>query len=212
MDLSSIYIRLVFGGRGFGSEELDLLADRMNVSGLLSRNRNDRYFKTKGRTMALSLGSKVVVGSRFYDRLTADQRLALVAHEFVHIREGDNRFRLKNVLGATVAGAIALLLVSYVGTGSVLLSSFIASVGCLVTLSIVTRVNTERYREMELRCDRIAASYTDGEALITTLRIIESTVSPKIKRSWAYRRAARAYPTLDQRITAIHGVISRGMG
>ncbi len=85
MDTGSLYLRLFFGAKPFESPGLDTLAGRMNALHLLSRDPRERYYMTRARVPAVSLGNKVLFGARYYERLTESQRLAAGAHEFAHI-------------------------------------------------------------------------------------------------------------------------------
>ena len=60
--------------------------------------------------------------------------------------------------------------------------------------------------ECELRCDKLAASYTGGSELIAALRIQESLAKPNYRRGLIHRimNELFPYPTLSERIEAIN--------
>jgi Zn-dependent protease with chaperone function len=173
IDISSAYIRVFLRGRPFESPEFDLLAERMNAASLLERNPKRRYYKTNDILLAMSLGNKVLFAKEFHDSLSADQKLAILAHEFGHIRDGDNRNRAREALRLGLL-ALAILPVVYLMTGSLVLGSVSSSIAFLSTLELARIMSRGRHEEMETRCDKVAVTYVGPGPLEGSLALAET--------------------------------------
>ncbi|MGD0477736.1 MAG: M48 family metalloprotease [Nitrososphaerales archaeon] len=214
-----VYVKLFFGGRKFESVELDALAERMGVLGLLGSTKFGRYFKSKSRISAISFGSRIIFGLNCWNRLNEEQRLALGAHEFVHIKERDSQRKVRRLLVPSLIAAVLTFLLWLSFVHSIPLNLAVLSFGLvlaliawLVTLALAIGVNARWNRKIELRCDTTAASYVDGEVLIGALEVCDSMVSKKVKNSWTYRLTAKTYPTQEERVEAIRKVIGQSRG
>jgi hypothetical protein len=204
MDASSIYLRLFLGAKPFASSEMDLLAQRMDILHLLSRNPKDRYFTTRARVAAASFGNKVLFGMKYYTSLAENQRLAASAHEFAHIMDKDHKRWYMVFLSLVVSTALTLAV--FLGTRSFLLGESAFAFGFLAIISMLSWIDAEGNRSQELQCDRVAAGYVDAEALIAAIAMGESMLSPKAKKGLYYRLGTNGYPTLEQRVRAIRGI------
>lgn len=131
MDLASLYLRGFLGAKPFISQEMDSLAGRMSVVQRLSADNEDRYFLTgaKGVT-AVTLGNKVVFGRKYYEKLSAQERLAAGAHEFAHVLDQDNK-KLR-ITASNMAVSFALTLATLVAFHNILLTE---SVFCILFLA-----------------------------------------------------------------------------
>jgi Zn-dependent protease with chaperone function len=210
-DLDSIYIKIFLRGRAFSSPEFDSLASRMDADRYLDRNREERYFMTKDRVLALSLGNKVLFGKAFHDSLSREQRLAVLAHEFSHIRDGDNRYKAKKVIQRSFLALTAMLILPYALTGSLILSALASSLAFLIALELSALLNRMKYNEMEVRCDKVAVSYLGGRALEESLVIAQSYIhrkgrwDRKLDESPKSSKAIRSILLLQRRIELIQG-------
>jgi Zn-dependent protease with chaperone function len=173
------------------------------------RKEGGRYFLSKTRISAISFGSFVVFGAAFWGLLSDDQRLATAGHEFVHIRSADGIRRAKRVILPSVVFSgfffltWALSFRNYLNEGVVLVGVTLTLLVYLLGFFVSTLANAGWNRRNELRCDVEAAGYVDREAMISALEMWESMVSEKTRKSFAYKLASRAYPTLAQRRDAI---------
>jgi Zn-dependent protease with chaperone function len=210
MDSASLYLRLFLRAEPFESAELDSLAGRMDALRLLSSNRRERYFRTHVGVAAMSFGNKVVFGARYYDKLTASQREAVGAHEFAHMLGGDYRDKRRRVVLPSLAVPLILSVGSFLAARSALVAELAFVAWFLFCFVLLSRRNAMKFREQELRCDSVAASFVEGQQLIDAIRICESMSRPR-----GGRRAganAGAHPTLDQRIESIGRVTERTSG
>jgi Zn-dependent protease with chaperone function len=131
----------------------------------------------------------------------------VAAHELVHIREEDGRYVRDHVTIPALLSAFGVFVVSLAVWPIFFLACFLALFGWLAGLLSLTRMNIGWRRRVELRCDVVAASYIDGEDLIAVLAIQDSLIPSRRKGTRAYRRAAKAYPTFNERVDAIRGVV-----
>jgi Zn-dependent protease with chaperone function len=204
MDAGSLYVRVFLGARPFESSQLDDLAERMNATHLLSGNRRDRYFTTRVGVPALSLGNKVLFGTSYYENLTEKQRLAVAAHEFAHMLEHKGRQNRRIIVPCLVV-PLVLAAVAIGITGSILLSELSMLTGFLGTFLVMNRLNAGRSRHEELKCDSLAASFVDGNELISAIETWEKLGKPRSRRGKAFP-GSRSHPTLDQRIETVGAV------
>lgn len=175
----------------------------MNVQTKMNSNSGDRWFIGLG-TIAYSTKTRVIFGKRPYEKLNDSQRHCVAAHELAHIREGDHEFAGRRVTIQSAVGSIGIFFISLAIWRIPLGSAFLALLGWLVLLILSIRL-IPGWRSAELRCDKLAASYTDGSELIAALRIQESLASPNYRKGlihWIMNRMF-PYPTLSVRIEAI---------
>jgi Zn-dependent protease with chaperone function len=202
MEAGTLYLRLFLGAKSFRSSDMDSLADKMQVSCLMSRNANERYFLTKTDMAALSLGNKVLFGARYYQTLTDKQRLAVTAHEFGHLLAKDGSHRRKRVVAPALVVSVMLASLSFVLTGSPLLLECILAIAFLGSLMIFSAAYSDYYRRQEMRSDHLAASYVDGEALVEAIQAADSLVATRMKKK-KIRAIAGRHPATELRVEAI---------
>jgi Zn-dependent protease with chaperone function len=175
MDASTFYMRVFMGAEPFESSEMDSLAEKMNVRPLMSKDTKERYFLTRSkRVAALSLGNKVLFGSRYYGSLTDAQRLAVAAHEFGHVLAKDSEDRRRRVVTPSILVAALASVSSVAVTRSALLLECILAISSLASVMLFSAAYAEHYHEQEMRSDRMAATFVDGEALVEAIQAAES--------------------------------------
>ncbi len=179
----------------------------MGALPFLDHNPHQRYFTAKGKFSGISTKSRVFFGTPLFGELTDDERLALVAHEFVHIRERDTRFKFRYQFLPFCFFLTCFFVVPYfLGSAFTLLRAvaLLASPlwGYLFWVGSIVLVSG-RYRRMELRCDEVAVSFVSGAALITALEKADKMFGPEEKRRLWYRIQARTYPKPEERYRAI---------
>jgi Zn-dependent protease with chaperone function len=173
VDAGTLYLRFFLGARAFRSSELDSLAERMNVSGILKGDAGERYFLTKTNAAAICVGGKILFGEGYYSRLTEGQRLAVAAHEFGHVLGDDSEMR-KRLLAPAAAVSMLLALAVSLGTGSIVALACAAALGIATAAALWSSLDSERYLRHEMSCDRLAASFVDKEALVEAIQAAES--------------------------------------
>ncbi|MGA2664836.1 MAG: hypothetical protein ABSF83_07835 [Nitrososphaerales archaeon] len=100
--------------------------------------------------------------------------------------------------------SFSLALAALLETGSALLCELVCLAGLLATLSLSSRLDAERSRRRELRCDSVAASFVGGRELIEAIEIGESLSRPIESRSRRRpRTSVGAHPPLHERIETI---------
>ena len=207
MDLTSVYIRVWYRATPFESRELDALAKRIGIITMLSSSPHRKYYLSKWRTAGNTILNRIVFGERYWAMLTAEEQLAVCAHEFIHVRERDSRWKLTHTGLPSVMAALAVALLVYCSLGRLtLVSVFLAVLAWVIVLSVTSSLNLGNNRRMELRCDTEAAKFVDPASLVASLQIADSLISPKVKEGRAHRRLSRSYPTIEERIRAIHAV------
>jgi Zn-dependent protease with chaperone function len=195
-------LRTFFGAKPFDSSELDSLAERMGVMPSLGRNPRDRYFTTGARDVtAATLGSKVVFGKSYFERLSDDERLAVCAHEFSHIMDHDNE--RSKIASSSLGVSLILVTAAFLGSHSVLLAESVFCVSFLGLAGILSSRDAERSRLQELRCDNVAASFVGGGPMIASIRLADSMLIQKSRRSLLRRSRRNQSPTVDERASAI---------
>jgi Zn-dependent protease with chaperone function len=202
LDFASVYLRAFLGARSFDSPQIDSLAERMGVSGSLSPDLQDRYFVTGARDIAAAtLGKKLVFGRAYFERLSDNERVAAAAHEFAHVLDEDgDRWRISIwSLGAS----FFLMLTAYGAFRSALLSECLFCASFFVMMRFLTSRQGESSKLRELRCDSIAVSFVGGEAMITALRLAESTLTPTTQRRALPWLSRSPNPTIAERAEAI---------
>jgi Zn-dependent protease with chaperone function len=183
MDAGTFYMRVFMGARPFESSEMDSLAEKMNVRPLMSKDTKERYFLTKSkRVAALSLGNKVLFGSRYYRSLTDAQRLAVAAHEFGHVLAKDSEDRRRRVVTPSILVAALASVSSVAFTRSALLLECILAISFLASVMLFSAAYAGQYHEQEMRSDRMAATFVDGESLVEAIQVAESFMATARKR------------------------------
>ena len=174
---------------------------------MLSSSPNGRYFISKWRTAGNTILNRVVFGERYWVMLTAEEQLAVCAHEFIHVRERDSHWKLTHTGLPSVAAALVMAFAVTYALGRLTLASvFLAVLAWILMLSVTFFLNLGNSRRMELRCDTEATKFVDSASLVASLRIADSLISPRVKEGRAYRRLSKSYPTIEERIKAIQAV------
>ena len=207
-------MRFRFGAKPLESTEFDSLAGRMYALPRMSNNPADRWFIGAG-SIFYSTSSRVIFGQRLYNLVTDNQRLALAAHELVHIRERDARYASRHVTIPAVTGFLTFFLISYAFWHLLLASLLVSLFGWIFLLLIFLASIGSWRKKIELRCDVIAATFVDGQDLIAGLRIQDSLIPRNRKRGFSYRLATKMtpYPSLGEREEAINHVTTKnGLG
>ena len=123
--------------------------------------------------------------------------------------DDDVRYAERHVTFPALIGGLGTFLVSFAVWHTLIAALFLALLGWLFCF-IFSIVLVRRWRRaIELRCDVVAASYVDGQELISALRIQDSLISPKQRRGLSYWMASRMfpYPSLSEREEAISRLI-----
>jgi Zn-dependent protease with chaperone function len=206
VDAGTLYLKVFLGAKAFTSSEMDSLAESMGVSPLLSGD-EERYFLTKTNVTAFSFGNKLLFGARYYGRLTESQRLAVAAHEFGHVLGDGGERRKRLVLPAISVSALMAILI-FLGMGSMVAlvcASLLALMGATLILS---SLGSDRYLRHEMSCDRLAASFADGQALVEAIRAAEalSLEKARMRRLASIRRRVGTRPSTNLRVDAILGL------
>jgi Zn-dependent protease with chaperone function len=202
VDAGGIYLRVFLGARAFKSSELDSLAENMSVSSRLSSNAGERYFLTKTNVAAFSFGNKLLFGARYYSSLTEGQRLAVAAHEFGHVL-GDGGERMRRLVVPALAVSVLFALAVVVGTGSILALMFAAALGFTGAVAAFSTADSDHYLKHEMSCDKLAASFADGEALVQAIHVAESLRNASTNRLASFSRRLDTNSSMKLRIDAI---------
>ncbi|MDA4119781.1 MAG: M48 family metalloprotease [Thaumarchaeota archaeon] len=212
MSPGSAFLRFWFGATPFASAELDALADHMSVSGMLSRNPGDRWFRGPGIT-AYTRGSRVVFGFELDKKLNDAQKLAVAAHELIHVRERDARHAFWHIdLPAIATGTAAfvlfatwlyLVLPPYTVPVVAMLGLVVGGFAWVCALVVFRTLAKPWRRKTELRCDVMAVAFVDGDDLLAALRLLDTLLTPKLKRKIAYKLWKSEYPVTYVREAAI---------
>jgi len=203
MDAGTLYLRFFLGAKAFRSSELDSLAERMSVSDHLSANAGERYFLTKAKNAAaLSVGSKILFGERYYSSLTDGQRLALAAHEFGHVL-GDGGERRKRVAVPLVAVSMLMSLTVFLGTGSAIALMCATALAFVAAAVARSTLGSAHYLKHEMSCDRLATSFVDEEALVKAIHVAESLRGSTPRRLSSVWKRVGTSPSTKLRVDAI---------
>jgi Zn-dependent protease with chaperone function len=203
LDASTLYLKAFLGARAFKSSEMDSLAQNMGVSTLQSGD-NERYFLTKTDVTAFSFGNKLLFGAKYYERLTESQRLAVAAHEFGHVL-GDGGVRRKRLVLPAISISMLMALLVFLGTNSMVAlacASLLAVVAAALSLSAL---GSDHYLRHEMSCDKLAASFAEGQALVEAIQAAEahSVRKARTRRLVSLQRNAGAHPYTKLRVDAI---------
>jgi hypothetical protein len=202
VDAGGVYLRVFLGAKAFKSSELDSLAESMSVSSRLSSDAGERYFLTKTNVAALSFGNKLLFGARYYSTLTEGQRLAVAAHEFGHVL-GDGGERMRRLVFPAVAISVLFALAVVVGTGSTLALIFASALGFTGAVAALSTIDSDHYLKHEMSCDKLAASFADGEALVQAIHVAESLRNARTSRLASFWRRVGSNSSTKLRVDAI---------
>jgi Zn-dependent protease with chaperone function len=206
LSLVSLYLRLWFSAKPFESPELDALADRMLATTRMSGNPRDRWYEGRG-SVGYTFRNRVVFGKKLSGMLSGGQRLAVAAHELVHVREDDSRHANTHIVYPAAIVGFAVFLTSLILWRIFPASALFFVVSWTGSLSLLFLGSAGWRRRVELRCDVVACSYVDGNDLTEVLRIQDSLIPPKMRKTLAYRLASRMYPSNADREHAIRNAM-----
>lgn len=201
MDAGGLYLRVFLGGRSFKSSELDSLAKSMGVSDRMSRDSKERYFMTKAKVPAFTFGNKLLFGAGYYQTLTESQRLAVAAHEFGHVLGDSGEVRKRLVAPAAAVSVLLGVLVS-LAMGSLAALTIVSVSGFIAAVAILSSIDSDHYLRHEMSCDKLAASFADGEALVEAIHVAESLQRAGTNKMVSWRRVGTS-PSTKLRIDAI---------
>jgi hypothetical protein len=202
VDAGGLYLRVFLGARAFKSSELDSLAESMSVSGHLSSDVGERYFLTQTNVAAFSFGNKLLFGARYYSSLTDSQRRAVAAHEFGHVLGGGGETR-RRLVAPAVAVSVLLAFAVFLGTGSTIALMFASVLGFIGAVAVLSTIDSDHYLNHEMTCDKLAASFADGEALVQAIHVAESLRKTSTSRFASLRRRVGTDSSTKLRIDAI---------
>jgi Zn-dependent protease with chaperone function len=203
VDAGTLYLKVFLGAKAFKSSEMDTLAESMGVSPLLSGD-EERYFLTETNVTAFSFGNKLLFGARYYGRLTESQRLAVAAHEFGHVLGDGGERRKRLVLPAISVSALMAVLI-FLGMGSMVALACASLLALMGATLILSSLGSDHYLRHEMSCDRLAASFADGQALVEAIQAAEALSLQKARRrrlASLWRRVG-AHPSTNLRVDAI---------
>ena len=202
MDAGGLYLRLFLKAKPFLSPNLDSLAETMGVSGHLSSDLGERYFLTKTNMAALSFGNKVLFGEKFYSNLTDGQRRAVTAHEFGHVLE-DGGERKKRLVAPAIAVSLLMAFAVSIASGSLVLLMLASVLGFVAAAALLSSLDSDHYLRHEMRCDRMAASFANGRALVEAIHVAESLQGSSTKGFARLWRRLGVNPATKLRIDAL---------
>lgn len=183
---------------------LDALAERMNARSILKKDRLHRYYTSSLLPIpCLAYSDGLVFNENYYQMLSADEVLAVAAHEFNHIAKNHIAKRLpRTVLPAAVfAFAIGYLFSIY--SASLLFIASATGLSFFLSLFASYYVNAKWFRKQETESDLSAVEYANGAAMISAL----SMLRPQ-KTGWLLKLMPHIHPTIEQRIHDIQAVMS----
>jgi hypothetical protein len=196
--LSSIMV-LLLKTQPFELHELDTIAENMQVTSILKKDRFHRYYKSSILPIpCIAYSDALVFNLNYYQMLSLDEVLAIGAHEFNHI---ERRHIVKRLPRTVLPAAILAVLIGYL--------FFINSVSFLFITSAVVLAfffflfssyyaNAEWFRKQETESDLRAVEFVNGAAMISAL----ARLHPQ-KTSWLSKLIPHIHPTIEQRIHKI---------
>ena len=173
--LSSIMVPLL-RTQPFEMQELDTLAENMQATSILKKDRFHRYYKSSILPIpCIAYSDALVFNSNYYQMLSPDEVLAIGAHEFNHIAK---RHIVKRLPRTVLPAAVLAVLIGYL--------FFINSVSFLFIASAVIMsfffflfssyyANAEWFRKQETESDLRAVEFANGAAMISALCETSST-------------------------------------
>jgi hypothetical protein len=196
MGLLSSIMALLLKTQPFELHELDTIAENMQVTSILKKDRFHRYYKSSILPIpCIAYSDALVFNSNYYQMLSLDEVLAIGAHEFNHIAR---RHIVKRLPRTVLPAAILAVLIGYL--------FFINSVSFLLITSAVVLAfffflfssyyaNAEWFRKQETESDLRAVEFVNGAAMISAL----ARLHPQ-KTSWLSKLIPHIHPTIEQRI------------
>jgi hypothetical protein len=196
MGLLSSIMALLLRTQPFELNELDTMAENMQVTSILKKDRFHRYYKSSILPIpCIAYSDALVFNSNYYQMLSLDEVLAIGAHEFNHIAR---RHIVKRLPRTVLPAAILAVLIGYL--------FFINSVSFLFITSAVVLsfflflfssyyANADWFRKQETESDLRAVEFVNGAAMISAL----ARLHPQ-KTSWISKLIPHIHPTIEQRI------------
>jgi hypothetical protein len=196
MGLLSSIMALLLRTQPFELRELDTIAENMQVTSILKKDRFHRYYKSSILPIpCIAYSDALVFNSNYYQMLSLDEVLAIGAHEFNHIAR---RHIVKRLPRTVLPAAILAVLIGYL--------FFINSVSFLFITSAVVLsfflflfssyyANADWFRKQETESDLRAVEFVNGAAMISAL----ARLHPQ-KTSWISKLIPHIHPTIEQRI------------
>ena len=196
MGLLSSIMALLLRTQPFELHELDTIAENMQVTSILKKDRFHRYYKSSILPIpCIAYSDALVFNSNYYQMLSLDEVLAIGAHEFNHIAR---RHIVKRLPRTVLPAAILAVLIGYL--------FFINSVSFLFITSAVVLsfflflfssyyANADWFRKQETESDLRAVEFVNGAAMISAL----ARLHPQ-KTSWISKLIPHIHPTIEQRI------------
>ena len=216
--LSSI-ITQYLGASPFQSDQLDKLADAMQIPEILQQDRLKRYFRVSFlQDGCLSYIDRIFFDAEYLNALLPEELLAAGAHEFTHIKERDGRKLFYRIFGFAIAIAFLIGCIVFVdfellkpllffsNSGKGVSSLFAGALSYLPAWLVSFYVNAKWNRQRETESDRNAVTFANGEAMISALTKL-SKLHPKKAKRFKSRFLPLTYPTLDQRINDIRSAM-----
>lgn len=201
--IASFMVRLL-RAQPFEMPALDALAERMKATSVLKKDRLHRYYMSSLLPIpCLAYSDALVFNANYLQMLSADEVLAVGAHEFNHIAKKHILKRLpRTVLPAAVLAVLAGVLFSSNGT-SVLLSAAAAVLSFFLFLLGSYYVNAKWFRKQETESDLCAVEYVNGAAMISALSRLGHQ-----KTGWLAKLMPRTHPTIEQRIRDLQAAMN----
>ena len=193
--LSSIMV-LLLKTQPFELHELDTIAENMQVTSILKKDRFHRYYKSSILPIpCIAYSDALVFNSNYYQMLSLDEVLAIGAHEFNHIAR---RHIVKRLPRTVLPAAILAVLIGYLFFINSFSFLFITSAVVLAFFFFLFSsyyANAEWFRKQETESDLRAVEFVNGAAMISAL----ARLHPQ-KTSWLSKLIPHIHPTIEQRI------------
>jgi Zn-dependent protease with chaperone function len=192
---------LFINAEPFENAEFDSLAERMFVRKQLREK--GRYVFSKGIWLNAKAKDDYVEFSReLYDNLTSAERLALVAHEFGHIRERHMCLIVKRLVIPSSVLSLPFLIIGLSCGWVAAFTTFLISV-VVIAFGFAHILNLEY---LELEADMISAYYVDPKYLESALwKIKQLRLCSKepIEAYVAGLLSPRTHPAVERRVLCL---------
>ena len=196
MGLLSSIMALLLRTQPFELHELDTIAENMQVTSILKKDRFHRYYKSSILPIpCIAYSDALVFNSNYYQMLSLDEVLAIGAHEFNHIAR---RHIVKRLPRTVLPAAIFAVLIGYLFFINSFSFLFITSAVVLFFFFFLFGsyyANAEWFRKQETESDLRAVEFVNGAAMISAL----ARLRPQ-KTSWLSKLIPHIHPTIEQRI------------
>ena len=196
MGLLSSIMALLLRTQPFELHELDTIAENMQVTSILKKDRFHRYYKSSILPIpCIAYSDALVFNSNYYQMLSLDEILAIGAHEFNHIAR---RHIVKRLPRTVLPAAILAVLIGYLFFINSFSFLFITSAVVLFFFFFLFSsyyANAEWFRKQETESDLRAVEFVNGAAMISAL----ARLHPQ-KTSWISKLIPHIHPTIEQRI------------